>query len=154
MKLKNNWHIIVVFLSILNTTSFVAQNTEQSNKVIEQLTEQQKKMLSEQQLFIDKSKKEFKNSLTDKQKKILLNKTLSRKEKSRLLNESLSKKQQSLVAINKVLLRDRQIKFKRSLTKKQIIRLRRFAKARDIHDRKRLRRRLRRLISDNLNSDS
>ena len=153
MKFKKYWHIILIVVSILHTSSFVAQNNEPSDKMLTQLTKEQKEMLADQQQFIDTSKKEFKKSLTEKQKKMLLNKTFSRSEKSRLLKKSLSKKQRSLVAINKNLLRDRQLKFKHSLTKKQLVRLRRFANDRDIHDRKRLLRRLRRLIRDNLNTD-
>ena len=154
MLLKKNWHLLVIILSIYSVTSLVAQNTEQSDNVMQRLTEEQKTMLTEQQLLIDKSKKEFKNSLTIEQKKILVNKKFSRIEKSKLLKKSLSKKQRSLVNVNKNMLRDRQIRFKRSLTKKQIVRLRRFVNDRDVHDRRRLIRRLRRLISDNLNSDN
>jgi hypothetical protein len=154
MILKKNWPLLVILLLIFNTTSFVAQNTEQSDKMLKQLTKEQKKMLKEQQLFIANSKKEFKNSLSVEQKKILLNKDFSRSKRSKLLKESLSKKQRSLVNINKNRLHDRQIKFKRSLTKRQIVRLRRFVHHRDVHDRKRLIRRLRRLIRDNLNSDN
>jgi hypothetical protein len=154
MILKNNWHIIILILLIFNITSFVAQNTEPSEKVLKHLTKEQKAMLAEQRVLIDKAKITFKNNLTIEQKKILQNKTLARNERSKLLKQSLSKKQRSLIDVNKRLLRNKRIKFKRSLTKKQVIRLRRFIKGRDVHDRKRLRRRLRRLIRDNLDSDN
>lgn len=154
MILKNNWHLIILILLIFNATSFVGQNTEQSKKVLNHLTNEQKDMLAEQQVLIDKAKIAFKNNLTVEQKNILRNKTLTRNERSKLLKKSLSKKQRSAIDVNKSLLRNKRMKFKRSLTKKQTIRLRRFINSRDVHDRKRLIRRLRRLIRDNLNSDN
>ncbi len=153
MILKNNWHIIILILLIFNATSFVGQNTEQSEKVLKHLTKEQKDMLAEQKVLIDEAKVAFKNNLTVEQKNILRNKALTRNERSKLLKKSLSKKQRSVIDVNKSLLRNKRMKFKRSLTKKQTIRLRRFINSRDIHDRKRLIRRLRRLIRDNLNSD-
>jgi len=154
MILKNNWPILVVFLSILNTTSFMAQNTKESQKVLQQLTLDQQKMLEEQQKFIDKSKLDFKNSLSIEQMKLLNNKNISRIERTRLLKASLSNKQRDLIQSNKNLLRKKRLTFKRSLDRRQVIRLRRFINDRDIHDRKRLVRRIRRLIRDNLNTDN
>ncbi len=154
MILKKRWHILLLLLSICYTAPLIAQQTTKTDKVLKQLTKEQQEMLAEQQLFIDKSKKEFKNSLTAEQRKILLDKSIPRSDKSKLLRKSLSKKQRALLAVNKNRLRDRQLKFKRSLTRKQMIRLRRFANDRAIHDRKRLLRRLRRLIRDNLNTDN
>ena len=152
MILKKHWHIVIVILLIFNITSLVAQNTESAEKTLKHLTEEQKEMLAEQQIMIDKAKVTFKNNLTIEQKRILHDKTLARSKRSKLLKASLTKKQRSLIDVNKGLLRSKQLKFKRSLTKRQVVRLRRFIKSRDIHDRKRLRRRLRRLIRDNLDS--
>ncbi len=152
MILRKHWHIIIVLLLIFNSTSLVAQNTEPSEKALKHLTKEQKTMLAEQQVMIDKAKVTFKNNLTIEQKRILHDKTLARSERSKLLKASLTKKQRSLIDVNKGLLRSKQLKFKRTLTKRQVVRLRRFIKSRDIHDRKRLRRRLRRLIRDNLDS--
>jgi len=154
MILKKHWHIIIVIVSVFNTTFFVAQNTQQSNDVFKHLTKEQRAMLAEQQMLIDEAKINFKNNLTLEQKKLLLDKGLPRGERTKLLKKSLTKKQRSLIEVNNNLLRDKRIKFKRSLTKKQVIRLRRFVNHRDVHDRKRLVRRLRRLISDNINSDN
>ncbi len=154
MILKYNRHIIILILSIFYVTSFVGQNIKQSEKVLKHLTNEQKKMLAEQQVLIDKAKIAFKNNLTVEQKSILKNKALTRNERSKLLKKSLSKKQLSAIDVSNSLLRNKRIKFKRSLSKKQVVRLRRFMSNRDIHDRKRLIRRLRRLIRDNLNSDN
>lgn len=154
MRLKNNWRIVVVLFSILNTTSLIAQNTEQSEKVLQHLTLDQRKMLKEQQTFIEKSKLDFKNSLSLEQKKLLNNKNISKIERTKLLKASLSNKQRDLIQLNKKLLLNKRLTFKRSLNRRQIIRLRRFINDRDIHDRKRLVRRIRRLIRDNLNTDN
>lgn len=154
MRLKNNWRIVVVLFSILNTTSLIAQNTEQSEKVLQHLTLEQQKMLEEQQTFIEKSKLDFKNSLSLEQKKLLNNKNISKIERTKLLKASLSNKQRDLIQSNKKLLLNKRLTFKRSLNRRQIIRLRRFINDRDIHDRKRLVRRIRRLIRDNLNTDN
>lgn len=154
MILKNNWQILVVFFFILNTTSFIAQNTELSEKVLQHLTLNQQEMLEEQQKFIDRSKLDFKNSLSVEQKNILRNKNISKDERSRLLKASFSNKQRDLIQSNKNLLRNKRLTFKRSLNRRQVTRLRRFISDRDIHDRKRLVRRIRRLIRDNLNTDN
>jgi len=154
MKLKYNWHIIILVLFVFSTISLVGQNDEPSDKVLKHLTNKQKDMLAEQQLLIDQAKIDFKNNLTIEQKNLLRNKSLTRSERAKLLKKSLSKKQQSIIEVNKRLLNNKRIKFKRSLTKKQVVRLRRFTDVRDIHDRKRLIRRLRRLIRDNLNTDN
>jgi len=154
MILKNNRIILRVIIIIMVTISSFAQNPEQSKNVLQNLTIDQKAMLTEQQLFIDKSKEDFKQSLSAEQISILKNKNLSRIERSKLLKTSLSKKQRSLIAKNKNVLHDKRINFKRSLTRRQITRLRRLSHNRDINDRQRLARRLRRLIRDNLNTDN
>ena len=154
MILKNNSIILPVVIIVMATISSFAQNSEQSKNVMQNLTIDQKAMLKEQQLFIDKSKEDFKQSLSAEQISILKNKTLSRIERSKLLKTSLSKKQRSLIAKNKNVLHDKRINFKRSLTRRQITRLRRLSHVRDINDRQRLARRLRRLIRDNLNTDN
>lgn len=154
MILKIDRTILLVFICIFVNVSLIGQNTPQSDKVYKSLTIDQKNMLSEQQKLIDNAKIEFKNNLTTAQKKILHNKALVPGERSRLLRESLTAKQRSLIKKNKILLRHKRMRFRRSLTKKQMIRLRRFINDRDIHDRKRLVRRIRRLIRDNLNTDN
>jgi len=154
MKLKHNWHLLILVLFVFSAISLIGQNEEQSDKVLKHLTNEQKDMLAEQQLLIDQAKTDFKNNLTIEQKSLLRNKSLTRSERAKLLKKSLSKKQRSIIEVNKRLLSDKRIKFKRSLNKKQVVRLRRFMDGRDIHDRKRLIRRLRRLIRDNLDSDN
>ena len=153
MILKNNWRVLVVFFCILNTTFLIAQNTVGSDKVLQNLTIDQQKMLEEQQELIDKSKLDFENSLSVEQRKILKNKNLSKEERSKLLKASLSNKQRDFIQSNRNLLRNKRLAFRRSLNRKQVTRLRRFINNRDIHDRKRLVRRIRRLIRDNLNTD-
>jgi hypothetical protein len=138
----------------MTTFSVFAQNSEQSKNVLQNLTIEQKAMLKEQQLFIDKSKEDFKQGLSAEQISILKNKNLSRIERSKLLKASLSKQQRSFIDKNKNLLRDKRVNFKKSLTRRQVTRLRRLSIDRDINDRQRLARRLRRLIRDNLNTDN
>ena len=154
MILKNNRIILPVIIIVMATISSFAQNSEQSINVLQNLTIDQKAMLKEQQLFIDKSKEDFKQSLSAEQISILKNKNLSRIERSKLLKASLSKKQRSFIAKNKNLLHDKRVNFKRTLTGRQVTRLRRLSNDRDINDRQRLARRLRRLIRDNLNTDN
>ena len=154
MILKNNRIILPVIIVVMTTISVFAQNSEQSKNVLQNLTIDQKAMLKEQQLFIDKSKEDFKQSLSAEQISILKNKNLSRIERSKLLKASLSKKQRSFIGKNKNLLHDKRINFKRSLTRRQVTRLRRLSNDRDINDRQRLARRIRRLIRDNLNTDN
>ncbi len=151
---KNNRIILPVIIIVMTTISAFAQNSEQSKNVLQNLTIDQKAMLKEQQLFIDKSKEDFKQSFSAEQISILKNKNLSRIERSKLLKASLSKKQRSFIAKNKNLLHDKRVNFKRSLTRRQVTRLRRLSNDRDINDRQRLVRRLRRLIRDNLNTDN
>lgn len=154
MILNNNRIILPVIIIVMTTFSVFAQNSEQSKNVLQNLTIEQKAMLKEQQLFIDKSKEDFKQGLSAEQISILKNKNLSRIERSKLLKASLSKQQRSFIDKNKNLLRDKRVNFKKSLTRGQVTRLRRLSIDRDINDRQRLARRLRRLIRDNLNTDN
>lgn len=154
MILINNRIILPVIIILMTTFSAFAQNSEQSKNVLQNLTIEQKAMLKEQQLFIDKSKEDFKQGLSAEQISILKNKNLSRIERSKLLKASLSKQQRSFIDKNKNLLRDKRVNFKKSLTRRQVTRLRRLSIDRDINDRQRLARRLRRLIRDNLNTDN
>ena len=154
MIFKNKRIILPVIIIVMTTISVFAQNSEQSKNVQQNLTIDQKAMLKEQQLFIDKSKEDFKQSLSAEQISILKNKNLSRIERSKLLKASLSKKQRFFIDKNKNLLHDKRVNFKRSLTRRQVTRLRRLSNDRDINDRQRLARRLRRLIRDNLNTDN
>lgn len=154
MILNDNRIILPVIIIVMTTFSVFAQNSEQSKNVLQNLTIEQKAMLKEQQLFIDKSKEDFKQGLSAEQISILKNKNLSRIERSKLLKASLSKQQRSFIDKNKNLLRDKRVNFKKSLTRRQVTRLRRLSIDRDINDRQRLARRLRRLIRDNLNTDN
>ncbi len=154
MTLKFTLRIFVAIIFVMTVKPTFGQNSEQSEKVLRHLTLNQQKMLEEQQKFIDISKLDFKNSLSVEQKNILRNKNISKDERSRLLKTSLSNKQRDLIQSNKNLLRNKRLTFKRSLNRRQVTRLRRFINDRDIHDRKRLVRRIRRLIRDNLNTDN
>ena len=55
MILINNRIILPVIIILMTTFSAFAQNSEQSKNVLQNLTIEQKAMLKEQQLFIDKS---------------------------------------------------------------------------------------------------
>ncbi len=140
--------ILPMVLTIGN--SLYAQKEEDTKEQLKYLTPEQKVLLKEQQELLDKTKMIFKENLTDSQLAIVNNRTISKAQRTKLLRQSLSQKQQDIISNNRQLLSAKRTAFRNSLTKKQTIRLRRFLQKRNIDDRKRLARRLRRLIRDNI----
>ena len=152
MKVKDNLLLgilMLIFLQIGMVT--YAQETDNTKEEqLKHLTTEQKKLLKEQLRLLDKTRAIFKENLTDKQRALLNNKSISKERKAKLLRNSLSNDQHEMIKINLSEIRSKRNLFRRSLTKNQKMRLRRFLNNRKLHDRKRLARRLRRLIQDNM----
>ena len=152
MRLKKNL-LLSSFILILLTisSSAYAQKADGSTKdQLKYLTPQQKQLLKEQQGLLDKTKVIFRENLTESQLTLLKNRTLSTTERAKLLKQSLSLKQRTIIKTNRDLLKRKRVAFRNSLTKKQKFKLRRFIHDRKINDRRRLARRLRRLVRDNI----
>ena len=151
MNYKKNLLLGLLLLMALTIgNNLYAQKEESTKEQLKYLTTEQKVLLKEQQELLDKTKMIFKENLTDSQLAILNNRTISKVQRTKLLRQSLSQKQRDIISNNRQLLRSKRTAFRNSLTKKQTIRLRRFLQRRNIDDRKRLARRLRRLIRDNI----
>ena len=152
MKFKGNLFLGLLML-IVFTISFNihAQNKEKITKdQLRYLTEKQKKLLKEQQALIDKTKALFKESLNEDQLAKLTDRSITKEQRAKLLRASLTKKQINIISEDKKVLKAKRLAFRNSLTKKQKIRLRHFIHDRKVNDRRRLVRRLRRLIRDNI----
>ena len=132
------------------SNSLYAQKENAESKHLTYLNDEQKQLLKEQQELLDKTRAIFKRNLTEKQLTILKNKSISKEERTALLKKTLSKEQLEIITTNRNLLKHKKNRFKKSLTKKQKLRLRKFINKRNINDRRRLVRRLRRLIRDNM----
>lgn len=155
--MKNNTRLFIyAFLLVLfNVSSNYGQQKENTvDKQLPYLTTQQKQLLKEQQELLDKTRAIFKESLSAKQLDLLKNRAISKKQRTKLLRQSLSQKQRDVVISNRSLLRTNRSHFRNSLTKRQKFRLRRFLTDKNVKDRRRLIRRLRRLISDSMRTDS
>jgi len=141
--------IFTIFLAL--TFSVHAQQDDIVNlKELDYLTKEQQHLLKEQQLLLDKTRNVLKENFSKEQLALLSDRSISKEQRSALLKKSLSSEQRNLISTNRNLIRSKKIRFRRSLTKKQKVRLRRFIKSRPISDRKRLVRRLRRLIQNNM----
>ena len=114
------------------------------------LTSEQKNILKEQLELTKKIREDLKRNLSVEQKKILTNKNITRSERAKLLQKSLSARQLNHLKRNQQLLQDKRIRFRKTITKKQRIRFRKFVRDKKIRDKRRLVRRLRQLIRDNL----
>ena len=127
-----------------------AQKKETNKEPLDYLTAKQQLLLKEQQELLDKTKTILKENLTEDQLAIVRNRTISKEERTKLMRQSLSQKQRDIISNNRQLLKVNKTTFRNSLTKKQRFRLRRFLHRKSVGDRKRLVRRLRRLIRDNI----
>ena len=155
--MKNNKQLFigVMLLIIFNISSNYGQQKENTaDKQLPYLTTQQKQLLKEQQDLLDKTRAIFKENLSKKQLTLLKDRTITKKQRTKLLRKSLSQKQRDMVISNRSLLRIKRSHFRSSLTKRQKFRLRRFLMDRNVRDRRRLIRRLQRLISDSMRTDS
>jgi len=127
-----------------------AQKKETAKEPLAYLTTEQQLLLKQQQELLDKTKTILKENLTEAQLKIVNNRAISKEARTKLLRQSLSQRQQDIISSNRQLLKVKRTAFRNSLTKRQRFRLRRFLQRRGVDDRKRLARRLRRLIRDNI----
>lgn len=120
------------------------------NKELPYLTEDQRLILKEQQKLLAEQKAIFKASLSEDQLKVLNNSNLSRQERTNILRQSLSDAQRNTLDLNKRSFAQKRQHFRRSLTVKQKSRLRKFLAKRDLKQRRRILRRLRFLIQQNM----
>lgn len=127
-----------------------AQENDDVEKEIDYLTSTQKQLLKEQQELLDNTRAIFKENLTSEQLSLISDRSISKEQRTALLRKSLTSDQLANINSNRSLIRNKKNIFRRSLTKKQRMKLRRFIKKRPLNDRKRLVRRLRRLIQNNM----
>lgn len=147
---KNSLRTLLLLLVLTSGMVMYAQKEETAQEQLKYLTAEQKRLLKEQQALLDRTKTIFKENLSESQLAIVKNRAISQAERTKLLRQSLSQKQRDLISNNRRLLQLKRTAFRNSLTKKQRFRLRRFLQKRSIDDRRRLARRLRRLIRDNI----
>lgn len=152
MKFKMRLNYILVMLIILKiSNSSYAQNKEDlKEEKLSYLTTDQKQLLKEQQALIDKTKSIFKENLTKEQLATISNRSISKTQRVKLLRQSLSQNQRDIISSNRNILKKNRLAFRNSLTKRQKFRLRKFITDRKVDDRRRLVRRLRRLVRDNI----
>ena len=130
--------------------SFGQDNDAINKQYISELTADQLQLLKEQQALIDNVRVIFKQNLTPDQLAKLNDRSLTKEQRAQFLRQSLSLKQRELITTNREMIKSKRMDFRKSLTKRQKIKLRRFIHDRKVNDRKRLVRRLRRLIRDNM----
>jgi ABC-type phosphate transport system substrate-binding protein len=147
---KLQFIILVLIISIISNASYAQKLSDKKGEQLNYLTVQQKQLLKDQQALIDKTKSIFKENLTKEQLATLNNRSISKQQRIKLLKQSLSLKQRDIISSNRAVLKKNRMTFRNSLTRKQKFRLRRFITDRKIDDRRRLVRRLRRLVRDNI----
>jgi len=151
MEYKKNLLLSIFLLMALTISNDIyAQKKETTKEQLKYLTTEQKLLLKEQQELLDKTKTIFKENLTKEQLTTLNNRSINKEQRTKLLRQSLSLKQRDIISSNRVILKKNRMVFRHSLTRRQKFRLRRFITDRKIDDRRRLVRRLRRLIRDNI----
>ena len=145
-----NFLILMLIVFTVSSTSFAQKQGEVKEDQLKYLTNDQKQLLKDQQALIDKTKIILKENLTREQLATLNNRSLSKQQRTKLLRQSLSQTQRDIISLNRTVLKKNRLNFRNSLTKRQRFRLRKFISDRKIDDRRRLVRRLRRLIRDNI----
>lgn len=145
-----NFLILMLIVFTVSSTSFAQKQGEVKEDQLKYLTNDQKQLLKDQQALIDKTKIILKENLTREQLTTLNNRSLSKQQRTKLLRQSLSQTQRDIISLNRTVLKKNRLNFRNSLTKRQRFRLRKFISDRKIDDRRRLVRRLRRLIRDNI----
>lgn len=141
-KISNTFFILMLFLGI----SVVAQE-----KDLDFLSIEQKEILKEQQQLLDDTRAIVKENLNQEQLKLLNNKSISKEERARLLRQSLTPTQRDLITSKRRLIKQKKNRFKNTLTQRQKAKIRRFLQNRNTKDRRRLVRRIRRLLRNNMN---
>lgn len=144
------FNLLLLVLFTFSAYTFAQENEDASKKYISELTAKQLQLLKEQQVLIDKAKVIFKENLTQEQLATLNDRSISKDQRAKFLKQSLSLKQRKIISTNRELLRTKRVDFRKSLSKQQKVKLRQFIHDRKIDDRRRLVRRLRRLIRDNI----
>lgn len=140
---------LVLFL-LLGLSSFAQDNDKLLREELGYLSNEQRSLLLDQKQLQEDTRKVFKDNLSSDQLALLSNRNISVDQRTALLKQSLSPDQRDLISSNRNLIRAKKLRFRRSLTKKQRMKLRRYLKQRPLSDRKRLARRLRRLIQNNM----
>ena len=147
---KIQFIILMLIISLISNPSYAQKKGDKKEEQLNYLTAKQKQLLKDQQALIDKTKAIFKENLTKEQLATLNNRKISKELRTKLLRESLSQNQKDIISSNRVNLKKNRMVFRNSLTRKQRYRLRKFITDRKIDDRRRLVRRLRRLVRDNI----
>jgi len=142
--------MIFSFVLTLGSKANAQQDENESSSALDYLTHEQQQLLKEQQLLIDKTRSLFKENLTTDQLKLLNDRSINKERRTAMLKKSLTSEQRNIVSSNRDLIRSKKNMFRKSLTKKQRLKLRKFIRKRPLNDRKRLVRRLRRLIQNNM----
>ena len=146
------WAISLIVFTV-GIKAYGQEKNDALEKHLQHLSIEQKQLLKEQQELIDNTKAVFKENLTKDQLAIIYNNNISIEQRTKLIKRSLTRNQLDIIRSNRTLLRSKRDLFRHSLSDKQKFRLRHFIQHRNIDDRSRLIRRLRRLIRDNMNSD-
>lgn len=143
-------YLSVFLMFLLCLSSFAQDDQEGTSGNLDYLTADQKQLLKDQQKLLDETREIFKNNLTPDQLALLNDRSISQERRTAMLRNSLTSAQRDAIRSNRSLIRSKKNMFRRSLTNKQRLKLRRFIKKRPLNDRKRLVRRLRRLIQNNM----
>lgn len=148
MELNKRFLIIIILLFMYTLAGF----SQEEDAVLKSLalTEEQKNILKEQLELTKHIRESIKSNLTLEQKKMLSNRNLTRADRAKLLRKSLSVNQLNNLKRNQRLLADKRIKFRKTINKRQMMRFRNFVRDRHQRDRRRLIRRLKHLIRDNI----
>ena len=151
MALYKKLFAITIFTIMVIPFSYSQENENYDTELNSlSLTKDQKRILKEQLLLKKQIRESIKNNLSAEQKRILTNRNLSQADRTKLLRKSLSSKQLSDLNNNRSLLKIKRKQFRNTISKKQMVRLRHFIRDKKIRDRRRLIRRLRQLIRQNL----
>lgn len=111
--------LVLIFLYI-GMVKFYAQESD----VVKNLTEEQKEMIQSQKKLLIDTRNEFKATLTDSQLAILKDATLSKEDRLKTLLSSLSENQKKLLIENRKVISERKEDFKSSITEEQRQRIR------------------------------
>ncbi|NNC69946.1 MAG: hypothetical protein HKN90_03890 [Flavobacteriaceae bacterium] len=139
----------IVLLIFMCTLTGFSQEENATIKALD-LSAEQKNILKEQLELTKQIRESIKSNLTSEQKKMLANRNLTRADRAKLLRKSLSVRQLDNIKRNQHLLRDKRIRFRKTISKRQMRHFRSFVRDRHQRDRRRLIRRLRDLIRDNI----
>lgn len=142
---------MVLLFAVAVPTALYSQTEDQIiDQELPYLSPEQKQLLKDQQKLLNDNKALFKTNLTAEQVRMLNDRSMSVDRRTTLLRQSLSRDQLNFINQNRQLIRSKRNLFKRTLTARQKSKLRHYIAKRNIRDRKRLLRRLRILIQNNM----